>query len=185
MNKGQCVTKYYRWIQKNGGYIWIQSSATIAINVKNASEKNIIWVNYVLRSEVDNVIMILWYNGMVEQSKKLPPFSYCFSLISVETLGGQGEFIKTHSKEVKEKLLKESRCLYTRLLNKCRCPENGEFYRDKNLCRLIKETKHIKLFFLIFSCLRVIQCNSFSCPCFPRPRKPKRGHLSLIPVDLT
>lgn len=49
MNKGQCVTKYYRWIQKNGGYIWIQSSATIAINAKNASEKNIIWVNYVLR----------------------------------------------------------------------------------------------------------------------------------------
>ncbi|XP_051803528.1 neuronal PAS domain-containing protein 3 isoform X1 [Acanthochromis polyacanthus] len=48
MNKGQCVTKYYRWIQKNGGYIWIQSSATIAINAKNASEKNIIWVNYVL-----------------------------------------------------------------------------------------------------------------------------------------
>ncbi|XDV42832.1 hypothetical protein PO909_011428 [Leuciscus waleckii] len=48
MNKGQSVTKYYRWIQKNGGYIWIQSSATIAINAKNANEKNIIWVNYVL-----------------------------------------------------------------------------------------------------------------------------------------
>ncbi|XP_063040436.1 neuronal PAS domain-containing protein 3 isoform X2 [Engraulis encrasicolus] len=48
MNKGQCVTKYYRWIQKNGGYIWIQSSATISINAKNANEKNIIWVNYVL-----------------------------------------------------------------------------------------------------------------------------------------
>ncbi|KAM9707480.1 neuronal PAS domain-containing protein 3 isoform 2-T2 [Menidia menidia] len=48
MNKGQCVTKYYRWIQKNGGYIWIQSSATIAVNTKNSSEKNIIWVNYVL-----------------------------------------------------------------------------------------------------------------------------------------
>lgn len=54
MNKGQCVTKYYRWIQKNGGYIWIQSSATIAINAKNANEKNIIWVNYVLRSEVND-----------------------------------------------------------------------------------------------------------------------------------
>lgn len=49
MNKGQCVTNYYRWIQKNSGYIWIQSSATIAINAKNAGEKNIIWVNYVLR----------------------------------------------------------------------------------------------------------------------------------------
>uniref|UniRef100_A0A4W5RH66 Neuronal PAS domain protein 3 n=1 Tax=Hucho hucho TaxID=62062 RepID=A0A4W5RH66_9TELE len=48
INKGQCVTKYYRWIQKSGGYIWIQSSATIAINAKNGNEKNIIWVNYVL-----------------------------------------------------------------------------------------------------------------------------------------
>ncbi|XP_059812439.1 neuronal PAS domain-containing protein 3 isoform X3 [Hypanus sabinus] len=48
LNKGQCVTKYYRWLQKNGGYIWIQSSATIAFNAKNASEKNVIWVNYVL-----------------------------------------------------------------------------------------------------------------------------------------
>lgn len=58
MNKGQCVTKYYRWIQKNGGYIWIQSSATIAINAKNANEKNIIWVNYVLRY----TSLLLWWN---------------------------------------------------------------------------------------------------------------------------
>ncbi|XP_057714574.1 neuronal PAS domain-containing protein 3 isoform X3 [Corythoichthys intestinalis] len=48
MTKGQCVTKYYRWIQRSAGFIWIQSSATIAINAKNASDKNIIWVNYVL-----------------------------------------------------------------------------------------------------------------------------------------
>ncbi|XP_032882995.1 neuronal PAS domain-containing protein 3 isoform X2 [Amblyraja radiata] len=48
LNKGQCITKYYRWLQKNGGYIWIQSCATITINVKNANEKNVIWVNYLL-----------------------------------------------------------------------------------------------------------------------------------------
>ncbi|CAB1331156.1 unnamed protein product [Coregonus sp. 'balchen'] len=53
INKGQCVTKYYRWIQKNGGYIWIQSSATIAINAKNANEKNIIWVNYYKDTPMD------------------------------------------------------------------------------------------------------------------------------------
>ncbi|XP_053236637.1 neuronal PAS domain-containing protein 3 isoform X9 [Podarcis raffonei] len=51
LNKGQCVTKYYRWMQKNGGYIWIQSSATIAINAKNANEKNVIWVNYLLSNQ--------------------------------------------------------------------------------------------------------------------------------------
>uniref|UniRef100_A0A8C5MQG0 Neuronal PAS domain protein 3 n=1 Tax=Leptobrachium leishanense TaxID=445787 RepID=A0A8C5MQG0_9ANUR len=48
LNKGQSVTKYYRWMQKNGGYIWVQSCATIAINAKNANERNIIWVNYIL-----------------------------------------------------------------------------------------------------------------------------------------
>ncbi|KAM9787450.1 neuronal PAS domain-containing protein 3 [Syngnathus typhle] len=48
MNKGQCVTKYYRWIQRSAGYVWIQSSATIAVNAKNAGDKNVIWVNYVL-----------------------------------------------------------------------------------------------------------------------------------------
>ncbi|XP_029316924.1 LOW QUALITY PROTEIN: neuronal PAS domain-containing protein 3, partial [Cottoperca gobio] len=48
INKGQCVTKYYRWIQKNSGYIWIQSSATLTINTKNGNEKSVIWVNYVL-----------------------------------------------------------------------------------------------------------------------------------------
>ncbi|XP_078515515.1 neuronal PAS domain-containing protein 3 [Lissotriton helveticus] len=47
LSKGQCVTKYYRWMQKNGGYIWVQSCATIAINSKNTTE-NIIWVNYIL-----------------------------------------------------------------------------------------------------------------------------------------
>ncbi|XP_038641937.1 neuronal PAS domain-containing protein 1 isoform X2 [Scyliorhinus canicula] len=48
LNKGQVVTNYYRWLQKNGGYMWVQSSATISINVKNGNEKNIIWVNHVL-----------------------------------------------------------------------------------------------------------------------------------------
>uniref|UniRef100_UPI00358E666D neuronal PAS domain-containing protein 3-like n=1 Tax=Myxine glutinosa TaxID=7769 RepID=UPI00358E666D len=48
LKKGQCVTKYYRWMQKSGGYVWIQSSATIAINTKNVNEKTIVWINYVL-----------------------------------------------------------------------------------------------------------------------------------------
>ncbi|XP_069763878.1 neuronal PAS domain-containing protein 3-like [Narcine bancroftii] len=58
LNKGQVVTKYYRWMQKNGGYMWVQSSATISINVKNGNEKNIIWVNHVLsKSELRDTPM--------------------------------------------------------------------------------------------------------------------------------
>ncbi|KAH0631580.1 hypothetical protein JD844_005978 [Phrynosoma platyrhinos] len=35
LNKGQVVTQYYRWLQKNGGFVWVQSCATISVNVKN------------------------------------------------------------------------------------------------------------------------------------------------------
>ncbi|XP_048357710.1 neuronal PAS domain-containing protein 1 [Sphaerodactylus townsendi] len=49
LNKGQVVTRYYRWLQKNGGFVWVQSCATISVNVKNPSEKNMVWVNYILR----------------------------------------------------------------------------------------------------------------------------------------
>lgn len=49
LNKGQVVTRYYRWLQKNGGFVWIQSCATISVNVKNPSERNMVWVNYILR----------------------------------------------------------------------------------------------------------------------------------------
>lgn len=74
MNKGQCITKYYRWIQKNGGYIWIQSSATIAINAKNASEKNIVWVNYVLRSGTSRLGTGKF--RLLDCSKVLSPFPW-------------------------------------------------------------------------------------------------------------
>uniref|UniRef100_A0A8D2INR6 Neuronal PAS domain-containing protein 1 n=1 Tax=Varanus komodoensis TaxID=61221 RepID=A0A8D2INR6_VARKO len=48
LNKGQVVTQYYRWLQKGGGFVWVQSCATISVNVKNPSEKNMVWVNYIL-----------------------------------------------------------------------------------------------------------------------------------------
>uniref|UniRef100_A0A8C3T3R8 Neuronal PAS domain-containing protein 1 n=1 Tax=Chelydra serpentina TaxID=8475 RepID=A0A8C3T3R8_CHESE len=48
LKKGQVVTCYYRWLQKNGGFVWIQSCATISVNIKNPSEKNMVWVNYIL-----------------------------------------------------------------------------------------------------------------------------------------
>lgn len=44
------VTGYYRWLQRRGGYLWIQSTATVSINHKAPHERNVIWVNYVLRS---------------------------------------------------------------------------------------------------------------------------------------
>ncbi|KAM4565881.1 neuronal PAS domain-containing protein 1 [Odontesthes bonariensis] len=48
LRKGQVVTGYYRWLQRRGGYLWIQSTATVSINHKAPHERNVIWVNCVL-----------------------------------------------------------------------------------------------------------------------------------------
>ncbi|KAK9394280.1 neuronal PAS domain-containing protein 3-like [Crotalus adamanteus] len=58
LNKGQVVTRYYRWLQKSGGFVWVQSCATISINVKNPSERNMVWVNYILsKPECKNIAL--------------------------------------------------------------------------------------------------------------------------------
>ena len=50
LNKGQVLTDYYRLMNRHGGYVWLQTCATIICNAKNVDEQNIIAINYVLRS---------------------------------------------------------------------------------------------------------------------------------------
>jgi len=61
LNKGQVLTDYYRLMNCHGGYIWIQTCATIICNAKNAEEQNIIAINYVLRYMCVNDGCILTY----------------------------------------------------------------------------------------------------------------------------
>ena len=49
LGKGQVLTEYYRLMNKHGGFVWIQTCATIICNAKNAEDQNIIAINYVLR----------------------------------------------------------------------------------------------------------------------------------------
>ena len=49
LNKGQVLTDYYRLMNRHGGYVWLQTCATIICNAKNVDEQNIIAINYVLR----------------------------------------------------------------------------------------------------------------------------------------
>ncbi|XP_078618035.1 single-minded homolog 2-like isoform X1 [Branchiostoma floridae x Branchiostoma japonicum] len=46
--KGQVTTKYYRFMAKNGGWVWIQSYATIVHNSRSSRPHCIVSVNYVL-----------------------------------------------------------------------------------------------------------------------------------------
>lgn len=58
INKGQVLTHYYRIMNKNGGYMWIQTCATVVCSIKNNDEQNIICVNYVVTNR-ENANMIL------------------------------------------------------------------------------------------------------------------------------
>lgn len=49
--KGQVTTKYYRFLSKEGGWVWMQSYATIVHNSRSSRPHCIVSVNYVL-SEV-------------------------------------------------------------------------------------------------------------------------------------
>ncbi|XP_044741358.1 protein trachealess isoform X2 [Chrysoperla carnea] len=58
ISKGQVLTHYYRMMNKNGGYTWVQTCATVVCNSKNADEQNIICVNYIISGlEYENLIM--------------------------------------------------------------------------------------------------------------------------------
>ncbi|ERE52341.1 neuronal PAS domain-containing protein 1, partial [Cricetulus griseus] len=48
LDKGQVVTGYYRWLQRAGGFVWLQSVATVAGNGKSAGEHHVLWVSHVL-----------------------------------------------------------------------------------------------------------------------------------------
>ncbi|XP_050535387.1 single-minded homolog 2 isoform X2 [Daktulosphaira vitifoliae] len=54
--KGQVTTKYYRLLARDGGWVWVQSYATIVHNSRSSRPHCIVSVNYVLsESEVKDV----------------------------------------------------------------------------------------------------------------------------------
>lgn len=58
LNKGQVLTDYYRLMNRHGGYVWIQTCATIICNAKNVEEQNIIAINYVLRLVLNTYLLL-------------------------------------------------------------------------------------------------------------------------------
>ena len=49
LDKGQVMTGYYRWLQRAGGFVWLQSVATVAGSGKSPGEHHVLWVSHVLR----------------------------------------------------------------------------------------------------------------------------------------
>uniref|UniRef100_A0A182W8J7 Single-minded n=1 Tax=Anopheles minimus TaxID=112268 RepID=A0A182W8J7_9DIPT len=48
LQKGQTITKYYRFLTKGGGWRWVQSYATIVHNTRSSRPHCVVSVNYVL-----------------------------------------------------------------------------------------------------------------------------------------
>ncbi|CAH1707776.1 unnamed protein product [Aphis gossypii] len=62
--KGQVTTKYYRLLAKDGGWVWVQSYATIVHNSRSSRPHCIVSVNYVLsESEMKDVCLSVSNNG--------------------------------------------------------------------------------------------------------------------------
>lgn len=58
--KGQVTTKYFRFLTKGGGWVWMQSYATIVHNSRSSRPHCIVSVNYVLsESEASDLVMNL------------------------------------------------------------------------------------------------------------------------------
>uniref|UniRef100_A0A1A9V500 Single-minded n=1 Tax=Glossina austeni TaxID=7395 RepID=A0A1A9V500_GLOAU len=56
--KGQVTTKYYRFLTKGGGWVWVQSYATLVHNSRSSRQVCIVSVNYVL-SEQESKDLVL------------------------------------------------------------------------------------------------------------------------------
>ncbi|XP_053565081.1 single-minded homolog 1 [Bombina bombina] len=93
--KGQVTTKYYRFLAKQGGWVWVQSYATIVHNSRSSRPHCIVSVNYVLTDTE--------YKGLqlsLDQVTTKPSFSYANSnsTISEARKGSKSRLSSTKSK---------------------------------------------------------------------------------------
>ncbi|XP_038842000.1 single-minded homolog 1-A-like isoform X2 [Salvelinus namaycush] len=72
--KGQVTTKYYRFLAKQGGWVWVQSYATIVHNSRSSRPHCIVSVNYVLTDTE--------YKGIQLSLDQMTPSKPAFSYIS-------------------------------------------------------------------------------------------------------
>lgn len=47
--KGQVCTGQYRMLAKRGGFVWVETQATVIYNSKNSQPQCVVCVNFVLR----------------------------------------------------------------------------------------------------------------------------------------
>ncbi|MED6286989.1 putative secreted beta-glucosidase sim1 [Characodon lateralis] len=71
--KGQATTKYYRMLAKHGGWVWVQSYATIVHNNRSSRPHCVVSVNYVLTNTECKELQL-----SEDQIQAAKPVSVCF-----------------------------------------------------------------------------------------------------------
>ncbi|KAL0164337.1 hypothetical protein M9458_040090, partial [Cirrhinus mrigala] len=56
--KGQATTGQYRMLAKKGGFVWVETQATVIYNPKNSQPQCIVCVNYVLSGIVEGDVVL-------------------------------------------------------------------------------------------------------------------------------
>ncbi|XP_053330806.1 hypoxia-inducible factor 1-alpha [Spea bombifrons] len=56
--KGQVTTGQYRMLAKKGGYVWVETQATVIYNTKNSQPQCVVCVNYVLSGIVEKDLIL-------------------------------------------------------------------------------------------------------------------------------
>ncbi|XP_062322501.1 single-minded homolog 1-A [Osmerus eperlanus] len=74
--KGQVTTKYYRFLAKHGGWVWVQSYATIVHNSRSSRPHCIVSVNYVLTETEYKGLQL----SLDQVTPGKPPFPFSSSL---------------------------------------------------------------------------------------------------------
>ncbi|KAB0802712.1 hypothetical protein PPYR_04898 [Photinus pyralis] len=88
--KGQVTTKYYRFLSKGGGWVWMQSYATIVHNSRSSRPHCIVSVNYVLSDlEAKDLILNAAQGSPREESS---PNKHSPLHTPTRTLGGQSKY---------------------------------------------------------------------------------------------
>ncbi|XP_025098023.1 single-minded homolog 2-like [Pomacea canaliculata] len=86
--KGQVTTKYYRFLAKDGGWVWMQSYATIVHNSRSSRPHCIVSVNYVLSEVMNKDCQIQLEQTLT--AKELSPYSAMSERTRTSSTGGGG-----------------------------------------------------------------------------------------------
>lgn len=68
--KGQMTTRYYRFMAKGGGWVWIQSNATIVHNSRSSRPHCVVSVNHVLTYVIMYIYSTQFYFCVNDPAKK-------------------------------------------------------------------------------------------------------------------